>query len=850
MKKIYTYPFLFLLFFFSHSVATAQVGKGQKMLEDKNYAGAQVAFGKAFGDPSAAPAAYLGWAKAVLSAKSTTYDSAMTAHNYLTLAESLYKAADTKGKTEMQKEGMSIGSVDTQKKAALTKAWEGIVAAYQATPDNAAYFDQMDYLAQLGFFKRGATNKKIVEVRSAIIGQAWASRDDYKSLSAIMSRHDGMIPAAVATQKGMTRAQRLWSAFQAEAGMKQFDEFKKSHPSHWASIDCKSDMAIKAFKSESVTEQFKFFTENPQSCLVPDALVWWYGQLADKSAAKQEIGAAVFDQYEAIAQVLGQENNQSASNSQILNAVKTLAPAQVAFAAVSRGVDMHLKKKQWDDARNLVRDAKSLFPDDEHSSCNCENYTRKSWFSQIGKILDTPDGNSGSAKPMSDLNTASNEMRPVVAGAFMYFGAEGRPSGVGKADPYRVLLSASSVKGDVEPTTTFAGPNDEYVLSTTSDGSEVIIAIADEPHYAILGAKGWSKPTRLADMFKTSADIGRATLSPTGDYLIFAARGAEGNSDLYLSAKNYGTGAWGAASTLPKPVNTVYSEKSPFLHADGRSLYFASDGLLGLGGQDLFLAKRLDDTWLNWAEPVNLGKTINTNADDSETSFSVGAPGNIGYFAMTNTSGKSDIYSVELPVHARAETVNAVTLKATMPNQQVVVSTVDGEVIKTIKVGPEGQLSFALNADYESVVLTSSADSIFAVPLKLDLGMTKSNPVMQEEFKMQTLGQLNQTGMTLPDRVFHNNGTDLNMEGQVALERYFKMVSKRNAPLVIIGHTDSASNKTDGRTESIKNALINLGYDASLISIENKGTEEPLGSNDTEAGRKKNRRVEVKVMRK
>ena len=852
MKKTFTLCIAILLFSFGNADVFAQVGKGQKMLEDKKYDGAQAAFAKDFNDANSGPAAYLGWAKAALGPKTTTYDSAMMAYTYLILADSLYKSADTKAKASMQKEGMSTGASDTQKKAALAKAWDGLTDAYLASPDDPAYFDQMDILAQAGFFKRGASKKKIIEVRSAIIGKAWAERDDYATLSAIMSRHDGMIPSAVSFQKGMTPSNRLWASFIKEIGMQSFEEFKKTHPSHWASKDCKSDAAIKAFKSENASEQFKFFVDNPESCVAPDALAWWFSKTADKSAVSQDNGAEKFAQYDALAQILARDNNQAANNAQVMTAVKALAPSQAAFVAVRRTVNTYLSQKQWDKARALVQEAKLLFIEDEMSACSCENYTRKSWFSQMDKILDSSDGNLGAPKLVGEVNTPSREICPVVAGPYLYFGGEGRPSGVGKADPYRVILGANGVKGEVEPTTTFAGAKDEYVMSATIDGSGAIVSLDNSPYYVTQGAKGWSKPAALDDVFSSIANIGHATLSPLGDYLIFDGAGTEGNTDLYVSVKNHATGGWLPANSMPKVINTKYSEKSPYLHADGKSLYFASDGLLGLGEQDLFMSKRLDDTWLNWADPVNLGKTINTGGDDSEMNFSVGPQGNIGYYATTAASGKSDIYSVELPEHARAESMIAVALKASLPNQMIKITTVDGEDIKTVQVGPEGQLSFAISADFESVILNSSTDTIFAVPMKLDLNASKLNPTLSDEFKMQSLGKLNQEGLTLPEGVFQVNGADLNMQGQSALEKYYKLISKRNAPVVITGHSDSpgSAKQATARAESIKTALTNFGYDAKLITVESKGADEPIGSNDTEAGRRKNRRVEVKILRK
>ncbi len=847
MTKRYTLSLLVLCGFFWISVTTAQVSKGQKQLEDKNYTAAQASFAKDFNDPNAAPAAYLGWAKAVLAAKTTTYDSAMMAYNYLVIADSLYKAADAKRKAEMAKEGMSTGASDTQKKAALTKAWEGLAAAQQAMPGKSEYFDQLDLLAQLGFFKRGASSKKISDVRSAIVGLAWAERDDYASLSAVMSRHYDFVPASMTVQRGLTRPFRLWAAFVDQVGMKQFGEFRKAHPTHWASSDCKADAAVKAFSSDNVVDQFKFITDNPESCITTDALIWWFKQLPDKAAAKSSINSPAFDTYADMAEVLTLIHKQSAGNSQILRAAKALVPAQVAFNAVTRGVEMHLRKKAWSDARSLVKDAKSLFPEDEPGACKCESYSRKSWFKQVETILDSPDDSGGGPKALSGVNTQAQEKYPVAIGPFLYFGAEGRASSAGKLDPYRIAIGAAGTQGQAEPTTTFAGAGDEYLMSANIDGTEAIMSIDGETYYTTMGPKGWSKPIKLADLFTSITLIGRATLNPAGDYIIFAGRGANGNQDLFVSTKN-AAGAWQPANPLPSPVNTAQSERSPFLHADGKSLYFTSDGHIGLGGRDIFMSRRLDDTWLNWTEPVNVGKNINTSEDDSETSFSVGPQGKIGYLHRPDASGQFDIYSVVLPEQARAEAMVTLELRTSLPNQQIKVNNLYGEPIKTVKSGPEGLLSFSVAADYESVILLPNTDTLFSVPMKVDL---KNPPPPNEEVRIQTLGQLFQSGMLLPDAVFQGD-SDFTMEGQNALERYAKLMSRRKPNIVVVGHSDysGSSRQSAARAQAVKSALVGFGYDEALITVENRGADEPLGSNDTEAGRRKNRRVEVKVVRK
>lgn len=93
---------------------------------------------------------------------------------------------------------------------------------------------------------------------------------------------------------------------------------------------------------------------------------------------------------------------------------------------------------------------------------------------------------------------------------------------------------------------------------------------------------------------------------------------ARSNSDLFVVLKNE-QGQWQQPINLGDQINSPFAERYPFLHPDGKTLYFSSEGHGGLGGLDIYYSRRLDDTWQNWSEPVNMGTAINS-ADDEESS--------------------------------------------------------------------------------------------------------------------------------------------------------------------------------------------------------------------------------------
>jgi outer membrane protein OmpA-like peptidoglycan-associated protein len=115
-------------------------------------------------------------------------------------------------------------------------------------------------------------------------------------------------------------------------------------------------------------------------------------------------------------------------------------------------------------------------------------------------------------------------------------------------------------------------------------------------------------------------------------------------------------GTWGEPQNLGTPINTQGTEMAPFLHPDGRTLYFSSDKHIGMGGFDLFLSRRSDDG--QWQQPVNLGFPINTSGD--EINFFVAADGKTAFISSQREGGNGgyDIYTFELPEEIRSDSAN------------------------------------------------------------------------------------------------------------------------------------------------------------------------------------------------
>lgn len=164
----------------------------------------------------------------------------------------------------------------------------------------------------------------------------------------------------------------------------------------------------------------------------------------------------------------------------------------------------------------------------------------------------------------------------------------------------------------------------------------------------------WSMPRPLSEGINTRSWESQPCVSSDGTELYFVSR-RNGNADIYRCLRN-AEGSWGEPNNLGAPINTKGTEMAPFLHPDGRTMYFSSDTHIGMGGFDLFMSRRAADG--TWQEPVNLGFPINTSGD--EINFFVAANGKTAFISSQreNGNGGYDIYTFELPEEIRPDSAN------------------------------------------------------------------------------------------------------------------------------------------------------------------------------------------------
>ncbi|TAE09118.1 MAG: flagellar motor protein MotB [Bacteroidetes bacterium] len=159
----------------------------------------------------------------------------------------------------------------------------------------------------------------------------------------------------------------------------------------------------------------------------------------------------------------------------------------------------------------------------------------------------------------------------------------------------------------------------------------------------------WGRPQEVKiDDFSNKNNYSEYCLSQDGKILLMTVQRADskGGKDIYFS-RNKGDGTWSQPINLGGVVNTAANETSPFLASDGKTLYFSTSGFSGYGSNDIYVTRRLDETWTNWSEPQNVGPEINTPEWDAY--FSITAKADYAYYtSYANSMGDSDIFRVKV----------------------------------------------------------------------------------------------------------------------------------------------------------------------------------------------------------
>ena len=370
----------------------------------------------------------------------------------------------------------------------------------------------------------------------------------------------------------------------------------------------------------------------------------------------------------------------------------------------------------------------------------------------------------------------------------------------------------------------------------------------------------WSDVHEFSDKISRSDSWdSQPSISSDGSTLIFSSdrMGGHGKMDLYQI--DFISGEWTEPKNLGTNINSSENEKSPYLHTDGRTLFFSSTNFPSLGGFDIFYSRK--DSLGNWQKPINIGFPINTASD--ETSLSVSTDGNNGYFASNQFSGVGgwDIYSFRLHDGAKPERVlfmkgklldgegrviNDVNLevKNISTNEVTYVSVKEGSYVSSLTLSENDDvlISIKKHGFAFTSIYVSSNDSSFYSPIKLDI-------------KLERLDK--GKSFNLSNIYFDSNSHDLNSVVIEILIEFAKYLIINNTLVIEInGFTDNIGNEINNRSLSkrrsnaVREFLLSNGISSERVLSNGFGELFPIGDNSSDLGRASNRRIEFKIISK
>jgi outer membrane protein OmpA-like peptidoglycan-associated protein len=485
-----------------------------------------------------------------------------------------------------------------------------------------------------------------------------------------------------------------------------------------------------------------------------------------------------------------------------------------------------------------------------------------------------------------NVNSDVNELNPILSpdGKTLYFSRSNHPDNKGGTkDKEDIWYSELGADGKWQLAKNMSQFNNDYpnfintISTVTPDGKSVIMILGNK--YLEDGKKmqagvsissnvggGWTKPVAMNIKndynFHEKANYFLANNRKT--LLMSVQReDSRGDRDLYVSFMQDDS-VWTEPLSLGSVLNTAGEESSPFLALDDKTLYFASNGFSGYGGTDVYVSKRLDDTWTNWSEPENLGPDINSTLN--EYFFNIPSDSEFAYYSRETSANNTDIFRIKLPIMrnpdrwatVRGKLVDAKTgqpLGAKIIYERLP----DGTDVGISQSDPtKGEYEIKLPIGHLYGIRAEAKDHL-SESQNLDLTNVAQDTVINYNFTLNPISVTpigENVAITLNNVFFDFDQVTLKPESFPELDRLVKLMGERGTMTVSIeGHADATGTEqynldlSRRRSAAVQKYITGKGVDQSRVSIAFFGESKPLVSNATREGRRKNRRVEFRIVK-
>jgi len=403
-------------------------------------------------------------------------------------------------------------------------------------------------------------------------------------------------------------------------------------------------------------------------------------------------------------------------------------------------------------------------------------------------------------------------------------------------------------------------PRSEGAQSISADGKTMVFTACLRPDgygscdLYISKKKGnkWSTPVNMGPPINGKYKESQPSLSSDGKKVYFASNRPDGKGKFDIWKSSFVSNKWSEPVNLGDSINTTEDELAPFIHYDGQTIYFSSEGHLGMGGSDLFISRIKDDG--NWSSAKNLGYPVNTHFN--EESLIVTANGHLGLFSsnMQGGFGQKDIYQFELSpgikpkktIFIKGLVYNAKTsiplpakIEITSVTNNISVNTESDEITGEFLSCLPPQKNYAFHVEKKGYMIFSES---FSLP---DSNIFIKIPLQPIEIGVTAI---------LKNIFFEYDSYKLKEESFPEINKLKDFVINNELTVEIQGHTDNHGTATynqklsTNRAKTVYEYLIKSGVKKEKLKYKGYGFTFPIANNNTDEGRAKNRRTEFKIL--